>query len=244
MSGVFISCIFGSWIRAALAVNLGFLPTQKRLAWLLMQKLSNLCGLLLALAFPAIAQDNLPGFDVFGGYSYIRFNIKGTGVPGQITSNLNGGSGSAALYTSNRLGFVADFGGYKFSTLNAAHISFPIGVSGTAITYLFGPRVRFGRGSVTPFVQTLFGGAHDSDLTTSNTTLCNGSTPPCTVAKPDNAFAMIAGGGVDFKIARHFALRGQGEYLMTRFKQGGTIPGSATTGTQNNARISAGIVIH
>jgi opacity protein-like surface antigen len=211
---------------------------------LLMQKLVRLCGLLLALAFPAMAQDNLPGFDIFGGYSHVRFSIKGTGVPGQITSNLNGGSGSAAFYTSNRLGFIADFGGYKFSTLNAAGISFGIGVSGTGITYLFGPRVRFGRGGITPFVQALFGGAHNSDLTTSNTTLCNGSTPPCTVARSDNAFAMTAGGGVDFKIARHFALRGQAEYLMTRFKQGGTIVGTATTGTQNNARISAGIVIH
>jgi len=200
-----------------------------------MRKLVWLCGLFLALAVPAMAQDELPKFDVFGGYSYVHFSING-GSGGQITSNLNGGSGAAAFYPNNWLGLVADFGGYKFSTLHQGSTS--LGVSGTAITYLFGPRVRLGHGGVTPFGQILFGGAHAGNIT------CSTTNPNCPstgqVTKSDNSFALTAGGGADFKIARHFALRGQAEYLMTRFKQGS----SGTAGSQNNARISVGIVIH
>jgi len=200
-----------------------------------MRKLVWLCGLFLALAVPAMGQDP-PKFDVFGGYSYVHFSIKGSGATGQITSNLNGGSGSAAFYPNNWLGLVADFGGYKFSTLNSAGGN--LSVSGTAISYLFGPRVRFGSGGVTPFAQVLFGGAHTGDITCSTT---NAGCPASgKIANSQNAFALTAGGGVDIKIARHFAIRGQAEYLMTRFNQGA----GGTAGTQNNARISAGIVIH
>ena len=202
-----------------------------------MRKLVWLCGLFLALAVPAMGQDP-PKFDVFGGYSFVHFSING-GAGGQITSNLNGGSGSAAFYPNNWLGLVADFGGYKFSTLHQGGTN--LGVSGTALTYLFGPRVRFGSGGATPFAQVLFGGAHNGDITcpTGNATCAGATGGTGMVTKSDNAFALTAGGGVDFKIARHFAIRGQAEYLMTRFKQGG-----GGTGTQNNARISAGIVIH
>ena len=54
-----------------------------------------------------------------------------------------------------------------------------------------------------------------------------------------NAFAMTAGGGVDYKLYDHFAIRPfQAEYLMTRFGVGST----AATQTQNNVRISTGFV--
>ncbi len=39
-----------------------------------MRKIVLLCGLLLALSLPAMAQD-LPRFDVFGGYSYVHVSI-------------------------------------------------------------------------------------------------------------------------------------------------------------------------
>ncbi len=204
-----------------------------------MRKIVLLCGLLLALSLPAMAQD-LPRFDVFGGYSYVHFSIGSSGC--NITSTLNGGSGAAAFYPSTHFGVVADFGGYKISTLKQGSTS--LAVSGTTISYLFGPRVRYGAGAVTPFAQVLFGGAHNGDITTNVAAACAPAAAPCTLTKSDNSFAMTAGGGVDVKVARHFSIRGQAEYLMTRFKQGGGGGGTATPGTQNNARISAGIVIH
>ena len=53
------------------------------------------------------------------------------------------------------------------------------------------------------------------------------------------AFGMTAGGGLDVKVSRHFAIRViQAEYLMT----GSRITTTGATGTQNDMRLSSGIV--
>jgi opacity protein-like surface antigen len=197
-----------------------------------MRKIVLLCGLLLALSLPAMAQDQ-PRFDLFGGYSYVRVSIPTSGTSGNITSNLNGGSGAAAFYLNRWLGVVGDFGGYKLGTLKQGSQS--LDVSGSVFTYLFGPRIRFGAEAFTPFAQVLFGGAHIGDVTCSTTT--TGCPTSGVVITSQNAFGMTAGGGVDVKVARHFSIRGQAEYLMTKFTDG-------VNDRQNNVRISAGIVIH
>ena len=83
--------------------------------------------------------------------------------------------------------------------------------------YLFGPRVTYrSYGKWNPFGQVLFGGHH---LGTSGTSF--------------NSFAMTLGGGIDYKYNDHFYVRAiQVEYLYTHL--GGA--------TQNNARITAGLV--
>jgi opacity protein-like surface antigen len=56
----------------------------------------------------------------------------------------------------------------------------------------------------------------------------------------ENAFAMTVGGGVDYRLTDHFAVRPvKVDYLMTRFGETGTGTG---TNTQNNLRVSTGIV--
>jgi len=133
---------------------------------------------------------------------------------GAPSFNLNGGSGSVAYYPFRSLGIVADFGGYHASNI------------GTVYTYLFGPRLTHHIGRVTPFAQVLFGGAHDGSGAISS---------PASA----NAFAMTAGGGVDVNATQHIGLRlVQAEYLLTRFQE--TVGGNRLT--QNNARISTGIV--
>jgi opacity protein-like surface antigen len=209
-----------------------------------MRKLVWLCGVILLLSVPAMAQD-LPKFDVFGGYSYIHASFGsggGSSGSGNITANLNGGSGAVGIYPSKHFGFVADFGGYKLGTLKQGSAS--LAVSGSIISYLFGPRIRFGGDKATPFVQALFGGAHIGDVTCS--TSVTGCPSTGLVVPSANAFAMTLGGGVDIKVSHHLAVRGQAEYLMTRFKTGGGGGGTGTgsAATQNNARISVGIVIH
>jgi len=204
-----------------------------------MKKIALLCGGILLLSISAAAQD-LPKYDVFGGYSFIHFTI---GNPhGDLSSNLNGGDASVAFYPTKLLGIVGDFSVSKMSTLKQSGTSFD--VDATVVSYLFGPRVRFGSKAVTPFAQILFGGAHIGDITSSSTAVC-GSSTPCTLNTNDtrNAFALIAEAGVDIKVAKHLAIRGQGGYLMTRFDQS-VGNGMQATATQNNARILAGIVIH
>jgi opacity protein-like surface antigen len=74
---------------------------------------------------------------------------------------------------------------------------------------------------LSPFAQVLFGGERIS-----NSASGFGSTS-------DSSFAMAFGGGADYEMTNHVAIRLiQAEYLYTKF--GGT--------HQNNARISAGIV--
>jgi opacity protein-like surface antigen len=177
-----------------------------------------------------------PRAELFLGYSYIR------GVPtlspGNRMDYLNGGSTSIAFNLNRTLGLVGDFGGYDASELqltgagaNPARVA---DASGTAYTFMAGPRLSFRHDRITPFVQVLFGGVHASQVTLSN---CTGAL--CTPLASENAFAMTAGGGLDLKIHRHIAIRiVQAEYLMTRF-------GDPTTGireSQNDIRLSSGLV--
>lgn len=166
----------------------------------------------------ARAQETAPKIDVFVGYSYLQAN---PGVNGADSFHLHGGSASLAYNYNRWLSGVADFGGYtNGNILNT-------GTSGTLSSYLFGPRVSYRHfRRITPFGQVLFGVAHAnaSSFGTVGT---------------QNAFAMTAGGGLDYKLFDHFAVRPvQAEYLMTRFGVG-----TAGTQTQNNVRLSTGFVI-
>jgi outer membrane immunogenic protein len=154
-----------------------------------------------------------PRVEVFGGYSYVHVDQSGTGA----TANLNGGSASVSYNPSNWLGIVADLGGYHGGTS---------GINGDVYTYLFGPKVTYRTGKFTPFVQALFGGAH---ITAGNKL---GSS-----LGSEDAFATALGGGLDWNATRHIGIRlVQAEYLLTEFPDG-------VNGKQNNARISAGVVL-
>lgn len=164
-----------------------------------MRKLFLISALFLFLSLSAVAQDTqgtqgTPKMEVFGGYSYLRANVVGTGF------NFNGGSGSFAFNPSHWWGLVADVGGYHNSDF---------GVSTNLITYLFGPKFTArGNSRLTPFAQALFGAAH---VNASFIGLSNS----------DNAFAMALGGGIDARITHSFAFRViQAEYLFTKFTDG------------------------
>jgi opacity protein-like surface antigen len=145
--------------------------------------------------------------------------------------NFNGGSGSIAYNLTPMIGIVGDIGGYHYNQS---------GGDVNVVSYLFGPKIAMRRGPITPFAQALFGGAH-------GTISANNSCPGARV-RPDatfsgcgstseNAFAMALGGGVDWNTTDHIGIRLiQAEYLLTRFGFGGP------TYSQNNARISAGVV--
>jgi hypothetical protein len=128
-----------------------------------------------------------PKVEVSTGYSFLR--LGGSGGVSQ-----HGGSISIAGNVNNWLGVVGDFGAYHSS---------PLGVSLNTFTFLFGPRFSLRVGKVTPFVQTLVGGAH---LNASASGISAGTTP----------FAMSAGGGVDLRLSQHLALRPQVDYIALR----------------------------
>jgi outer membrane protein OmpA-like peptidoglycan-associated protein len=177
-----------------------------------------------------------PRAELFVGYSYLR------AMPAPADGNrlmwMNGGSTSLALSFNRYLGIVGDFGAYTNSK-----IRFQGGYGSTvdvdnanigAFSYLFGPRLSFRNSSrVTPFVQALFGEMHANEVKLSNCTF------RCTLLPDQDTFAWTAGGGLDIRVKRHFAIRLiQAEYLMTRFQDYST----GTTSSQNDMRLSSGIV--
>jgi len=161
---------------------------MRKTAWLVV-------GVLL-LAATVSAQDT-PKAELSVGYSYVRSD-----------ANFHGGSVSFAGNFNSWFGVAGDFGGYRVSES---------GVSGSVLTYTFGPRLSFRSESrITPFVQTLVGGARASAF--------GGSA---------NSVALLAGGGIDIKASENIAIRAfQVEYVFTRF--GGI--------TDHSVRASAGIV--
>ncbi|HEY6252349.1 MAG TPA: outer membrane beta-barrel protein [Candidatus Angelobacter sp.] len=158
-----------------------------------MRKSLLIAALFLVLSISAVAQDS-PKAEVFGGYSYLRVSVVGTGF------NFNGGSGSIAFNPSHWWGFVADVGGYHNTSF---------GASTNLISYLFGPKFSYrSNGRLTPFAQALFGGAHE------NTSFIG-------ISGSQNAFAAALGGGIDAKFGHHFAFRLiQAEYVLTKFNDG------------------------
>jgi outer membrane protein OmpA-like peptidoglycan-associated protein len=176
-----------------------------------------------------------PKAELFLGYSYLR------SVPTLEAGNrvvwLNGGSGSIAFNVNRYLGIVADVGDYTNSEIRfqGAYKS-TVDVNdadGGVMSYLIGPRLSFRHDRITPFVQALFGGVHASEVTLADCTFS------CTLLPAQTDFAWTAGGGLDVRVHRHFAIRIiQAEYMMTRFQDYST----GDTGSQNDVRLSSGLV--
>jgi hypothetical protein len=97
------------------------------------------------------------------------------------------------------------------------HYGSPFGVSTSIHTFLVGPQVSW-PGRVSPFAHVLIGGGHAS---------VGGG------GASDTAFATAIGGGIDTRLVQGIYWRViEGDYLPTHFF--GT--------TQNNVRVSSGIV--
>jgi opacity protein-like surface antigen len=176
--------------------------------------------ILFSVARPALAQDQTPKLEAYGGYYYARFNVNAN-VPGMAPSATyigKGGGGQLEYNVNNWLGVVGDLAG--FYATSSGNGSFAGGV----FTYLLGPRVNFRHGKLTPLVQTLFGGVHTTDGIAQS-------------AGGEDNFAMTAGGGIDFKVSRHVSVRPiQAEYFMTKIPDG-------LNNRQDNLRLGAGVVV-
>jgi hypothetical protein len=145
-------------------------------------------------------------FDASVGYSYFHLG-------GGADLNQNGISGSLDYKPIPFFGIVGDIGGYHAS---------PGGVSVNTYTFLFGPRIIMHNPSnVTPFVQFLAGAGHITvgDGGGSNTN-----------------FAYSVGGGVDFAVLPHLAVRPELDYIGLHNYSAG--------GTANCTRVSISAVIH
>jgi hypothetical protein len=107
----------------------------------MLRKTLLLLGLCALSSISVQAQDHK--VEVFGGYSYMRFE----------SSNLNGFEVSGQYKLNDWLGGVADLG---------AHYGSISGIGTSNYTYLFGPQISVPSDKISPFGHLLIGGAHNS----------------------------------------------------------------------------------
>jgi opacity protein-like surface antigen len=187
-------------------------------------KLQSLIRLLLLVAVScgnAYAQDS-PKLDLSLAYSYLH--VRASSTTGLGSQSLHGGDLSVSYRLKKPwLRIVGDFG-YNASGYRGSDV-IGINVNGHQTSLLFGPRLVLPLGRLSPYGQALFGVAHanagEFDTATSQW-----------------AFAWAAGGGLDFRLTHHWALRPiQLEYLRTNFSelQSGML-------RQDDFRASTGIV--
>ena len=186
------------------------------------------CILALSISFatPSKAQGKI---ELFGGYSFVHAPVTLTETVGTCTLNcptlavgthlnLNGWEASGAYKLFGTLSLTADFSGH-YASFNGASVHLH--------TYLFGPQVRFPR-RVSPFARVLFGAAHEANG-------IGNFGPVFTRGGSENSFATALGVGIDIKVLPSISVRPiQFDYLLTRFR----------STTQNQPRVSAGVVVH
>ena len=182
------------------------------------------------LTFATLAVAQVPHANVFFGYSYYNTDLSSID-----RTNANGWEASIEGKVIPLLGFVADvdthYGSQGFPCTPSFGLGCPVSVASvppggsvgfndsfTERNFLFGPRVSISVAKFRPFAEALFGGAHAS--------LDNG-------VGSSTSFATALGGGLDYKIIPLIAWRFQGDYVQTRL----------FSATQNNVRISTGLVL-
>ncbi len=195
-------------------------------------------------AFPAAARTHR-----YADYSYpkVEWSLDYSFWRAMPTSRTNrmgylhGGSTSVAYNFTNYLGIVADFAGFDNNrlTIFAPTTSQTVNSSGSAYTYLFGPRVSFRsrHDRFTIYGQALFGGVNASAVHIDG---C-GTAPVCTPLGSQNAFAEAFGMGLDVKLTHRLAWRVfEGNYTLTRFRDAAGNP--LLPNYQKNVRFSSGLV--
>lgn len=198
---------------------------------MLMRK-SLLAVLFLAcLASSAFAQDrDYPKVEVFGGYSYLRADIRPSGGDFGGGENLNGFHAQISGNIKRNFSIAGDISGhYKSFAPDAIDPDISItNARASLYNFLAGPQVKARRGRVTPFAEALFGVARARVSAT-----INDLDAVTSFSDSETKFAYVLGGGLDINVSERIAIRAiHADYLRTRFGDE----------HQNNLRLSFGIV--
>ncbi len=158
-----------------------------------MKKLLIVFSILLLGGTFAAAQESKA--EVFGGYSFLRFNRPATigNFANLDGTNTNGWNAALTGNVNRYFGITADFSGHYGEI-------FPGG--GNLHNFLFGPQLRLPAGRASLFVHALGGTSHNSGNFVGSQT----------------SAAYAFGGGLDWKVRDHVSLRvGQLDYIGTHF---------------------------
>jgi hypothetical protein len=201
----------------------------------------------------AAAATEPPRYEAFLGFTYVRANQfnQNAGLGQAIGGfSMYGGSGQFIYNFNKWISAVGDFG-----AVNKPNVGILNASNTTAFTFA-GPRIYWRKGHWSPFGEVLFGAAYRhvstgvfavTDPTTPFLPVVNPSTlfpGPDTlvssrISTTQNAFAMEAGGGLDYRFNKYFSIRPvEVDYVLTRFP-------SLSTGfreNQSSIKASAGVV--
>jgi hypothetical protein len=193
----------------------------------------------------AFAQEETQRVELFGEYSYLRFNPT---LPRLNNRSFNGGGGGATFNINRYLGIKGELMGYgstSFTTTVSAPIVTPKGTvpagtfnsQGNMFTYLFGPVVKLPLSRITPFGELLFGGSNSNGYANlSKAIIAGGGTISATGTQ--HPFTMAFGGGLDVHINHNFSIRPiELDWVLTRYTNPLT-----NTNNQNSFRYTAGFV--
>ena len=156
-------------------------------------------------------EQNMPRLEAFGGVSYLNAGTSGLAS----RQNVAGFEGSVAIHANRWVAGEANFGGYyKILTIvNVGNFAFHDYMA------MAGPRFNIRKA----FFHALVGIDHLAGSANFYSTSGTSS---------DNSLAGTGGGGVQWNISRHLALRTSADYVLSRF----------AGLTQNNIRVTLGVV--
>jgi len=218
-----------------------------------MKKSITVIGGVLLFALVASAQKDVPRSEAYLGFQYVRANQfnQNNGLGQSIGGfDMYGGHGQFIWNFNKWISAVGDFG-----AVNKPNIGI-INVQNTTAFAYGGPRFYYRMHRWSPFGQVLFGAAF-RHVSTEVTALTSIDTPILPVVSPsnlfpgplavvtarltntENAFSMRTGGGLDYRLSRHFSVRAvEVDYILTRF------PNLSTGSRENQSSIaaSAGII--
>jgi hypothetical protein len=172
---------------------------------------------------------SLHRLEIFGGYSYMHRDMSMV-----APSGVHGWNASANWRLYRWIGVTADFS--MFYPGIPCCISSNSAVGAKTNTFLFGPQVSLRRRRFSPFAHFLMGTTH---LTPGNTGALS-----IILFTSNDSFTLGAGGGADYSLSKHFALRGQADWLHSGFVLLTSLqPGRHYPPNDNVARISTGLVV-
>jgi peptidoglycan-associated lipoprotein len=171
---------------------------------------------------PSAVEAHAP-VDLALGYSYLRSNAPPGGCG---CFSMNGGTASVAIpLKSSPFSVLGDFTSVRGSQISPASYDMALNIFTAGLRF----RTAIGRAAWRPFGQVLAGGAHGGG------TLIRASLQGKGYGAV--AFAFNAGGGMDYRVNRHFGLRLiQADYLLTSFD-------NHVNDHQNNLSLNAGVVV-
>ena len=206
--------------------------------------------IIMALAAIASAQARYENkYELFGGFSIASFDTGLASNPNLVGADNRetalGFETSVTGYVKHNLGLEGDFDiHFNSKTFTFVSPATSVDVRMKGFNFMGGPHYRFtshnSTSRLTPYVRALAGGKRTSFSNASFTGVGGGLVPGAGASETD--FAMKFGGGLDYELKHHYALRFGADYNPIFEKADGVLNPTTHNRTRDDFVFSAGVV--